>query len=245
MECLGCEIERIKQMIRHTVWSADAKGLVVGISGGLDSAVAAGLCAGAIGGEHVLGLLLPSEVTSDEDLADGEAVCRKFGIPCEVVSIAPLLCTFVEIIPDYEDNAYLSGNLMARLRMATLYYFANQRNALVCGTSNRSEYLLGYSTKYGDSAADLQPILHLYKTTVSELAGSLGVPESVIRKAPSAGLFPGQSDEADLGYAYSELDAALRSLEANDWKAESETETAVLEKVRKSAHKRMPQPNLL
>lgn len=134
---------------------------------------------------------------------------------------------------------------MARIRMTTLYYQANRLHYLVCGTSNRSEYMLGYCTKYGDNAADIQPILHCYKTRVYDLAEEVGVPAPIIEKAPSAGLWPGQSDEADIGFTYPEIDRALASLEANNWTASNAQEELILGKVQASMHKRMGPPNLM
>jgi NAD+ synthase len=137
------------------------------------------------------------------------------------------------------------GNLMARTRMVVLYYHANREDRLVCGTSNRTEYLLGYTTKYGDNAADLQPILHLFKTEVRDLARDLSIPETIIRKTPSAGLWAGQSDEGELGFPYPVIDSALRSLEKNGWKSENDVEEKILSVVKKNSHKRLPAPNLM
>jgi NAD+ synthase len=241
---IGCECERIEQMIRHTLWSSGAKGIVVGISGGVDSALAAALCARAVGGRQVMGIALPSPVTPEADLRDGEELCTKFDIPFKTIPIEPMLSAFAGM-DEFENTPYLSGNLMARIRMATLYYHANRLHYLVCGTSNRSEYMLGYCTKYGDNAADIQPILHCYKTRVYALAEEVGVPAPIIEKPPSAGLWPGQSDEADIGFTYPEIDSALASLEVNGWAASNAQEELILGKVLASMHKRMSPPNLL
>jgi NAD+ synthase len=148
-------------------------------------------------------------------------------------------------MPEFKDSRYLLGNLMARIRMAVLYYHANRDHTIVCGTSNRSEYMLGYCTKFGDNAADLQPLLHLYKTEVYNYAQELGIPESIITKAPSAGLWEGQSDEEEIGLSYAEIDHSLQSLELQGWKAATYTEETVLGLVKKSEHKRLLAPNLL
>jgi NAD+ synthase len=145
----------------------------------------------------------------------------------------------------FTGTPYLLGNLMARIRMVTLYYHANRDNRIVCGTSNRSEYMLGYCTKYGDNAADLQPLLHLYKTEVYVVARELGIPEPIIKKVPSAGLWEGQSDEQEIGLTYAEIDASLRALEHQKWQAQTPTEERVLSLVKKSEHKRIAPPNLL
>lgn len=148
-------------------------------------------------------------------------------------------------IPGFTETPYLLGNLMARLRMVTLYYHANRDNRIVCGTSNRSEYMLGYCTKHGDNAADIQPLLHLYKTDVYVVARELGIPEPIMKKAPSAGLWEGQSDEKEIGLSYAEIDTSLKALEQAGWQPRTPTEERVLALVKRSAHKRMAAPNLL
>jgi NAD+ synthase len=148
-------------------------------------------------------------------------------------------------MPGFAETPYLLGNLMASIRMTVLFYHANRDNRLVCGTSNRSEYMLGYCTKYGDNAADLQPILHLYKSDVYVIARELGIPDPILNKTPSAGLWEGQSDEKEIGLTYAQIDASLKSLESHDWVPVSPTEEKVLALVKKSAHKRLSAPNLL
>jgi len=242
-EELGCRMGRVEQMIRYACWSAGCKGVVIGLSGGVDSAVAAAFCCRAVGPANVLALSLPSAVSNPQDLRDAADLCKALGMEHRTISIEPILDAF-RAIPGFSDTPYLLGNLMARIRMAVLYYHANRDNRLVCGTSNRSEYLLGYCTKYGDNAADIQPILHLYKTEVYEIARELKIPERIITKAPSAGLWTGQSDEAEIGLSYPVIDAALIALARNNWRASNENEEKVLALVKKSAHKRIPAPTL-
>lgn len=242
--CEGCECERIEQMIRHTIWSSGRRKIIIGISGGIDSALSAALSARAVGGENVLGFFLPSEITPAGDEEDARELCEVLGIDLVKVPISPILDSF-ESIPDYNGSDYLRGNIMARVRTTILYYYANLYNGIVCGTSNKTEYLLGYSTKYGDGAADIQPLLHLYKTSIRRLAAEAGVPDSILDRKPSAGLYPGQTDEEEMGFTYEELDTALASLEANNWKATGKTEEDILKKVTASAHKRNGPPNLL
>jgi NAD+ synthase len=243
-EELGCRMGQVEQMIRYAFFATGCTGIVVGMSGGVDSAVAAAFCCRAIGPERVLGLSLPSHVSNPQDEKDAAALCAKLGMEHRTISIEPVLGAF-RTMPGFAESPYLLGNLMARIRMAVLYYHANHEHRLVCGTSNRSEYLLGYCTKFGDNAADIQPLLHLYKTDVYEVARELGIPEPIIQKVPSAGLWAGQSDEGEIGLPYDEIDASLKSLEANGWNAKTATEEKVLALVQKSAHKRLVPPSLL
>ncbi|HUU76550.1 MAG TPA: NAD+ synthase [Methanoregulaceae archaeon] len=240
----SCALGRIEQMIRYTVWSSGSSGLVIGMSGGVDSAVAAAMCCRAMGGSRVLGLTIPTRVTRPEDLDDAAMLCEQLSMKHVVISIDGILDAY-RSIPEYSESPYLAGNLMARTRMAILYYYANREGRLVCGTSNRTEYMLGYCTKYGDNAADIQPILHLYKTEVYDAARYLGIPETIIEKTPSAGLWAGQSDEEELGLTYPDIDSALIALDKNGWKSASAIEERVLSFVKKSEHKRLDPPNLL
>jgi NAD+ synthase len=241
---LSCRMGRVEQMIRYAFWNTGCKGIVVGLSGGIDSAVAAAFCCRAIGPANVLGLSLPSKVSNPDDLRDARELCSCLKMPHAVIRIDPMLDAY-RSLPGFVETPYLLGNLMARIRMVTLYYHANRDNRIVCGTSNRSEYMLGYCTKYGDNAADLQPILHLYKTDVYIVARELGIPEPIMTKVPSAGLWEGQSDEKEIGLSYAEIDASLKALETRQWQAQSPTEDKVLALVKKSEHKRQPAPNLL
>lgn len=233
----GCTLNRIEQLVRHAFWESGATGVVVGVSGGVDSAVAAVVCARALGPAQVLAVSLPSAVSAPADLEDAAEVCRRVGCDHLVAPIEPVLAGY-RSLPGHVDSPYLAGNLMARTRMAILYFYANRDRRLVCGTSNRTEYLLGYSTKWGDSAADLQPLLHLYKREVFQLARELDLPARILAKPPSAGLWPGQRDEEELGLSYAELDGALESLSRQEWQARTPVEEQVLARVKASGHKR-------
>ncbi len=188
------------------------KKAVVGLSGGLDSSVVIGLVVEALGAENVHGLLMPySDVTSKKSIEHAKKVAKKFNVKTTTVKIDEFIEPFTELPWDLTHLAAM--NTMARVRAVILYNYANSHNALVMGTSNKSEILLGYGTKYGDLAADIFVIGDLFKTKVIELAKELEVPEEIIEKAPTAELFEGQTDEKELGAPYSELDKILSMID--------------------------------
>jgi NAD+ synthase len=200
--------EVICRFIRHRVAIANASGVVVGISGGIDSAVVAALCVRALGKAKVLGLLMPDRKPEPEALQ----VVKWLGIRSRTVKIGPLATALARTGPKRPTRAVL-GNVKARLRMVLLYLEANTNNRLVVGTGNKSELLAGYFTKYGDGGVDIAPLGDLYKTQVRALAEDLGVPQSVRSLVPTAGLYPGQTDEGELGISYPLLDAILLGIE--------------------------------
>ena len=238
-ECIGCEIVKIKDHMRSAVWNARAAGFVVGISGGIDSAVACALAAKAVGPERVLGVSMPVSSNSPQDAADAKALCDALGVRLITVPLGDVQEAFLAK-EHITGTPLLAGNIASRLRMTALYNIAAANGYLVCGTSNKTEYLIGYSTKWGDGAADVQPLLHLYKKDVYALAEELGLPQEIIDKAPSAGFFEGQTDEADIGLTYQELDSALWNLELNEFVPQNAVEEKVLALVLKSEHKRKP-----
>ena len=181
--------------------------VVLGLSGGIDSAVVA-LLAQRVFKEKLLCVMMPSHYSSQSSLDDAEELCREFKLNVVTASIETMLRAYEEQNPDMDNLR--RGNLSARLRMATIFDISAKERALVLGTSNKSELMLGYGTLYGDLASALNPIGDLYKSEVYELAEYLGVTKAIMSKAPSADLWHGQSDEADLGYSYAQLDEALR-----------------------------------
>jgi len=196
--------------IKNYVHQNGFENVVIGVSGGLDSAVVATLCVNALGAEHVHGLLMPFRTSSPESLEHGRLVCETLKISHDIIDISPMVYTYFSLVPRTASASPLQlPNKCARERMSILYDFSVRKNALVAGTSNKSEHLLGYCTQYGDSAAAFEPIADLYKTQVFEFARHLGVPEVIINKKPSADLWEGQTDEGEIGVTYKEIDEIL------------------------------------
>jgi NAD+ synthase len=180
---------------------------VIGLSGGIDSAVSCFLAAEALGGQNVLAVRMPYRTSSPDSLEDAQKVIDATGVQSLTVEITPMVEPLFQRFPDMDNMR--RGNIMARQRMIILYDQSAAFGGLVVGTGNKTEILLGYTTLYGDSACALNPIGDLYKTQLRQLAEALGVPESIRRKAPSADLWAGQTDEGELGYTYAEVDQLL------------------------------------
>jgi NAD+ synthase len=202
----------IETFIRDKLRDAGAKGVVLGLSGGLDSAVMAAMSARALGPERVLCLMMPDSTTPPGEMEDAHELAHELGVEHMTVDIEPVLDVFRQKLGgDVEDHAF--GNVKARARMTVLYYHGQTRRYLVMGTGNKSELFMGYFTKYGDGGVDYQPLGDLYKTQVRGLAEDIGVPAKFVEKPPSANLLPGQTDEDDLGIAYEDLDRILLGIE--------------------------------
>jgi NAD+ synthase len=210
------EVEiKIRRFIKDYVEKSKVKGIVLGLSGGIDSSIVAALSALAIGGDKVLGLILPEKETYDaKDIKHAKLVAKKFGFQTKLIDITPTLEAFYNSIPDFDptDNV-CKGNIKARTRMIYIYYFANRFSMLVCGSSDKSETMMGYFTKWGDVAADISPIMDLYKTQVRKLAQHIGIPKEILTKPSSPALWPGQLAETELGIRYENLDLILYGLE--------------------------------
>lgn len=202
--------QRCGDFITGTLAAAGRERLVVGLSGGIDSAVAAALAVRAVGAANVLGVMLPYATSSAASLTDAAAVAAVLGLPTEQVPITPMVDAFLAAMPDADPLR--RGNVMARCRMVVLYDRSARDGSLVLGTGNRTEGLLGYTTMHGDNACALNPIGQLYKTEIRLLAAWLGLPEAVLTKAPSADLWAGQADEDELGFTYAEVDGLLHLL---------------------------------
>lgn len=193
--------------IQDQIAKVGMKRAVMGLSGGIDSALSAYLSAKALGPENVLAVRMPYRTSSTASLTDADAVIDALGLPTLTVEITPMVEPLFEQFPDM--NNLRKGNIMARQRMIVLYDQSVAWGGLVMGTSNKTEFLLGYSTIYGDSGVALQPIADLYKAQVRQLSRALGLPRSVIDKAPSADLWEGQTDEDELGFSYDDVDQVL------------------------------------
>ena len=207
--------KRICRFIKEYVENAGAKGIVLGLSGGIDSGTIAALCSLAIGGKNVTGLMLPeSENFNQKDIDDAKAVAVLFDIETQVCDISPVLGAFYNAIPIFDQADRLcKGNIKARTRMIYLYYYANKQNRIVCGSSDKSETMMGYFTKWGDAAADITPIMDLYKTQVRKLAMHIGIPKELALKPSTPALWPNQLAESELGIKYETLDLILFGLE--------------------------------
>ncbi len=197
----------LTDFVRDAVENAGAAGVVVGLSGGVDSALAAALAARALGPERVHGFLLPYRTSTADSAGHGRLVAEQLGICCQSFDISPMVDAYFAQA-GAADRVRL-GNKMARERMAILFDQAKALGCLVLGTSNKTEILLGYSTVFGDNASSLNPLGDLYKQQVWQLARHLALPEAVVAKAPSADLWPGQTDEEDLGSDYPTADEVL------------------------------------
>ena len=239
---------RISRFIKDYVEKSNAKGVVLGLSGGIDSCTTAALSARALGGNRVLGLMLPEKETYNaKDIKHAELVAEKFGFKTERIDITAALEAFYTTTPTFDQADKLSkGNIKARTRMIYTYYYANRCSLLVCGSSDKSETMMGYFTKWGDVAADISPIMDLYKTQVRKLAQHVGVPREIVRKPPTPGLWPGQLAEKELGIGYEQLDLILYGLErfmkTEEIAAQLEVDRRVVDKVKKrwlsTEHKR-------
>lgn len=231
--------DKLVSWLREKVLAAHGKGVVLGMSGGIDSSVLAVVCQRAFP-RSTLGVIMPCHShPGDEEHA--RAIASKFSITTSTVVLDSVFDTLLHVLPNDQTDPAVTrlaeANLKARLRMLTLYYFANQLNYVVAGAGNRSELYLGYFTKHGDSGVDILPLGNLVKGEVRELAGFLGVPQAIIDKPPSAGLWPGQTDEKELGFSYAELDRYLTS-----GKAPAKLRQKIESMMAATEHKRQPPP---
>lgn len=209
---------------------------VIGLSGGIDSALTLNLTVEALGKENVTALILPEKgLTKEENISNATALARSLGVRFEIIDIKPFLHTFKNL--PWTQNQMAKMNLKPRIRMCLLYNFANANKALVLGTSNKSELKIGYGTKYGDLAGDVEVIGNLYKKDVYELARYLQIPEYFLNAIPSAELEYGQTDEQEMGCTYTELDKILVEIEEGREEKKHLTTQKILEKIAFNRHK--------
>lgn len=221
---------------------------VVGLSGGLDSALACALAAEALGSQNVLAVRMPYKTSSPDSLEDAEETARRFGVQIETIEITPMVEPLIQLDPQMPKQR--KGNIMVRARMIVLYDQSEAFKGLVVGTSNKTEILLGYNTLWGDMASALNPIGDLYKTQVRQLSRAMGVPDSVINKPPSADLWLGQTDEDELGFTYGEVDKLLYLLVDKRYSLQDCMDAGfdrafvekVIDRIRRSQFKRMMPP---
>lgn len=223
-------IDLAVQFIKDEVSISQTSGVVIGLSGGIDSAIIAHLSVVALGKERVELVHLPEEELDSIHTEDAQAVAQDLNTPLRIIKISPILESVFKLLPSIEGSSLAKGNLKARTRAVILYSIANIDSRLVVGTSNKSEISIGYGTKFGDLAADIWPIGGLYKTELYEIAKKLGVNQKVIAKPPTAGLWKGQTDEKEIGVSYEKLDKFLIGLE-NDREEEFLAEELQLKEV--------------
>ncbi len=241
---------RIIDFIRAYVRDSGAAGAVIGLSGGVDSSVTAYLLVKALGSDNVVGLILPYRTTPPEDIEDAKFIAESLGIRYYYIDIGSIRDSFVKSIPIfYEGDKVSAGNLLPRIRMTLLYYFANRLNRIVAGTGDKSELLIGYYTKYGDGGVDILPIGDLYKTQVRYLGKYLGLPDRIAFKPSSPRLWEGQTAEGELGVKYEDVDVILHALVDYRMTPEQAAEAtgkpldlvqAVWRRVLNTEHKRKP-----
>ncbi len=235
--------ESISSWINQQVQQAGSEGAVFGLSGGVDSSVIAALCKKALG-DQALALIMPCH-SGPADEKDAYLVAERLGIKTKRIVLDSLCDEFTRIMPAPRSKL-APANLKSRLRMATLYYFANNLNYLVVGSGNKCELAIGYFTKYGDGAADILPLGGLLKSQVRKLAEELDIPEGIIRKPPTAGLWQDQTDEAEIGLSYDHLEEILLGIERHDLAGLNPAMVAkVKHSIEASRHKRSLTPLFL
>jgi NAD+ synthase len=247
------ETGRITGFIQEVVAGAPAKGVVVGLSGGIDSSVTGALCVRALGKENVLGLLMPSDHTPKEDVRDAAALAETWGIRSEQIPISKAVRALTDAAK-IEGTKIARANVEARVRMVISYYYANSFGYLVAGTDDRSEGSIGFYTKFGDGGVDFLPISHLYKTQVRELGAHLGLPKKLVQKPASPQLWPGHKATDEIPADYDRLDIALHYLfdlkrTPREAAVRARIPLGAVEKIlqmhRRSEHKRKMPPSLM
>ena len=242
------DVNLLTAFIKDTVRKTRSKGVVIGLSGGIDSAVVTKLCVDALGPDNVLNIFMPSRGTPAEDYKTTADLATLWGTEYKVVDVQPAVDALAAVLLTDAETPLERGNISARCRMIVLYNLAKKRQYLVIGTSNQSEIMMGYFTKFGDGACDVTLLANMYKTEVRQIASLIGVPQPIIDKPPSAGLWEGQTDESDMGIRYEDLDSILYDMEqdmsdaqiANDTGLSKEQVSEIRRQVALMEHKRLP-----
>jgi NAD+ synthase len=237
-ELLQERVEKIIIWIKNSVEKAGRKGVIFGLSGGLDSAVLAVLCQRAFS-DNTMALILPCE-SAENDILDAMKIINKYHVNYKNIDLTPIYHQILSITQIDHKNIMARANIKPRLRMIVLYYFASIFDYLVVGASNKSEISIGYFTKYGDGGVDILPLGNILKTEIFEIARFLEIPENIISKPPSAGLWENQTDEQEMGFSYEQLDSFLKYGTLKN----KEIEKTILAMNRTSAHKRKRPPVL-
>ncbi len=241
-------VEKIENFISLEVKRAGLKGAVIAVSGGIDSSVILALTVRALGPENVRAITMPErDVTPEGDITDVIRLTEAYDVTCDTVEITSMIHVMRQILPLYAPSDLVSsGNIKPRARMIVAYHYANAQKSMVIGSSNKTEWLTGYFTKHGDGGVDLMPIADLYKCQVRQIAEYLGIPRNIIEKTPSGGLWPGQTDEGEIGASYDTLDLVLYGAErgysdveiAGQLTIEPELVRRILDRVKANEHKR-------
>lgn len=228
-------VRKLCNWMEDKVIKAKAEGVLFGLSGGLDSAVVAALSI-RIFPQNTLAIIISCH-SLEADINDALDFINKFNIPYKIIDVSKVYDSFIHLLNDKKNEGSFKlaeANIKPRLRMITLYYFANKLNYLVVGTGNKTELTIGYFTKYGDGGADILPLGNLLKSQVKKLAEYLGIPKKIINKPPSAGLWEGQTDEEEIGISYNQLDKYLKAGKLNN----KIIEKKIQDKITQSVHKR-------
>ncbi|MFA7161552.1 MAG: NAD+ synthase [Candidatus Methanomethylophilaceae archaeon] len=241
------DVDETIGFIRSSVEEVGCEGLVIGLSGGLDSAVTTKLCVEAIGADKILNVFMPSRGTPAEDYKVTYSLSREWGTEYRVIDIQPAVDALTAVLLSDTEAPMERGNISARCRMIVMYNLAKKRNYIVVGTSNQSEIMMGYFTKFGDGACDITPLANMYKTEVRQMAAFLDIPQPILDRPPSAGFWVGQTDEDEMGIVYEKLDVILYGLEQgrSDKAISADTDVPIekvreiREEVRRMEHKRL------
>lgn len=241
-------VQKVSEFIQNQVHNSGFDGIVVNISGGIDSAVTLHLAVEALGPEKVTAITIPErDVTPESDITDVMLHCKQLNLTCNTVDITEILHVMRDIMPEYDiTDKITTGNIRSRLRMIVAYHFANRTRRLVLGTSNKTELLTGFFTKWGDGGVDLMPLGDLWKYNIKELANYLQIPDNIIQKPPSPGFYKGHTDEDELGMSYDNIDLILYGYNQGYTVAEISNETEIeesevkriLKRVKANQHKR-------